>query len=96
MRGRRRLSSSIEHPGLRPGARDTEGARSSGSDCELKFIGDRSRPEPALGWLRLACRPDPAFRESTICTAYYDTPDLDCLREKCNRYGSDDLLVTIA
>ena len=37
-----------------------------------------------LRWLRLACRPDPAFPESTVLTVYYDTPGLDCLEEKRN------------
>lgn len=37
-----------------------------------------------LHWLRLVCRPDPVFPESTVFTVYYDTPALDCLREKHN------------
>ena len=78
------VSSSSGQVGLLPAARDTEDDRPSGSDYELKFVGDRWRREPVLRWLRLACRPDPVFPESTICTVYYDTPDLDSLREKRN------------
>lgn len=54
------------------------------ADYELKFVGDRWRRAAALRWLRLACRPDPAFPEGVVLTVYYDTPGLDCLQEKRN------------
>lgn len=77
-------SSSIAQAGARSAAGDTEDERLPGADYELKFVGDRWLREPVLRLLRLACRPDPDFPESTVLTVYYDTPGLDCLREKRN------------
>ena len=77
-------SSSTAQLGLRATPGDAEGDRLSGADYELKFVGDGWRREAVLRWPRLMCRPDPAFPESTVLTVYYDTPELDCLREKRN------------
>ena len=63
---------------------ETDPEPPSGAGFELKFVGERWRGEAILRWLRLVCRTDPAFPESTVFTVYYDTPALDGLGEKRN------------
>ena len=58
--------------------------RLSQAGFELKFVAERWRAESARRWLEVMCRPDPAFPKGTVFTIYYDTPSLDCLREKQN------------
>ena len=70
--------------GARSASCETDHHRLAGADFELKFVGERWRGESVRRWLRLVCRPDPAFPESTVYTVYYDTPTLDGLREKRN------------
>ena len=62
----------------------TEAERLSAAPFESKFVAERWRAEPARRWLQVICRPDPAFPKGTVFTIYYDTPTLDCLREKQN------------
>ena len=61
-----------------------EEARRSQATFESKFIAERWRAASARQWLHVICRPDPAFPTGTVFTIYYDTPALDCLREKQN------------
>ena len=77
-------SSAVQSPDVRTAAWEAARDRLSSADFELKFVGERWRGATVLRWLRLVCRPDPVFPESTIFTVYYDTPALDCLRDKRN------------
>lgn len=74
----------VRTTGARTASREADRDALPRADLELKFVGERWRATAALRWLRLACRPDPAFPESTVFTIYYDTPALDCLAEKRN------------
>jgi hypothetical protein len=77
-------SSAATWPGRRPSSADAEDQRLSGADYELKFVAEGWRRKAVLRWLRLVCRPDAVYPESTVLTVYYDTPGMDCLREKRN------------
>ena len=63
---------------------NTEAERLSQATFESKFLAERWRAEPARRWLEVMCRPDRAFPKGMVFTIYYDTPTLDCLREKQN------------
>ena len=61
-----------------------EEERLSRATFESKFVAERWRAESARRWLQVTCRPDPVFPKATVFTIYFDTPTLDCLREKQN------------
>jgi hypothetical protein len=49
---------------------------------ELKFVMRNERAGAIAHWLRLTCRPDPAFAAGTVSSIYFDTYDWRFLREK--------------
>lgn len=54
----------------------------SPAEYELKYLLPRAAVPAARGALRTLCRRDGAHPRNDVVTTYYDTPDLDCLRDK--------------
>lgn len=61
-------------------------------DREIKFTLDGRDVTAAHKWLQTICIPDPGFPTGLVYSIYYDTPALDCLREKID---SDYLKIKI-
>ncbi len=57
-------------------------AAASPPEFELKYLLPGPAAAAALGALRTLCRPDRRYPCNDVLTIYYDTPELDCLRDK--------------